>query len=556
MRILSALLCFAVCALLACSHSTTLSGGTTTETTNGLTACVRYADGSLAANAIISIRPQLYLRGIDTVSTADSNDAVTSSKGMFVVGGLRAGMYRLTILTRDSLFGASISDLSLGKGANSKADTIQIDTIILEHTGSLAGFIPFDSSTSAPRVVLRLYGTDFIDTINPGTRFVYAGFAPSSYLPAVSINRLPSFSIDTVQVLAHDTAILTGAPFFNPTAFAGNKKILVNTSQSGTLLTTDVTQFPLLVRLNSTDPTDSAIFVHSPNSNYIQFFSNDSIPLQFEVEEWDTLASPKTACFWVKVPTLYANDSIQAIHLYYGIYTKPSHPTLRLFDKGYGYSAVWHLCEKSRDSLYDATGTVTLVSSFSQRQPGPALIAGGQKLNGVSQYIDGGDFNYFNGATSFTISMWVNADTFPFEMIHLTSTAGLPQELNRASLTIDSLGNIIAYGSNSDSSRSLLTAYSTSKLSTHTWYLISGIFMFASDSIVINVNGTEAPTLRSGTMGSVQGSGITTAPVKCSIGYDPLQHSGYSKGTLDEIRMFRSALSADWLKLCYTSQLP
>src|SRR4051812_35599787 len=90
-------------------------------------------------------------------------------------------------------------------------------------------------------------------------------------------------------------------------AWTGSRTIVLNTSPTGANITTNVTQFPLLVRLSQ---TEAAILTAAKAGGAdIRFSKSDgSTPLPYEIENWD----PNGAAIWVLMDTVKANSTTQS----------------------------------------------------------------------------------------------------------------------------------------------------------------------------------------------------------------------------------------------------
>jgi hypothetical protein len=87
------LLCCALCAcVLSCSTNWPSAGGGTIETTNGVTAVIRYEDSSPAANAVVRMRFPDYLSPLGSgMQAIVMYDGVTDSTGRFTIDSVDVG---------------------------------------------------------------------------------------------------------------------------------------------------------------------------------------------------------------------------------------------------------------------------------------------------------------------------------------------------------------------------------------------------------------------------------------------------------------------------------
>ena len=137
--------------------------------------------------------------------------------------------------------------------------------------------------------------------------------------------------------------------------------------------------------------------------------------MPYEIERWD--AAGQQAEIWVKVDTVFGNDSTHYVNIYWGASAAPMSNSAAVFDTANGFQGVWHLAEAGNTVAKDATingyiGTpfgMTAASSVS------GAIGMARNFNGSSAYIQmtgtaTGKLN-FSEDGFYSVSVWVNADT-------------------------------------------------------------------------------------------------------------------------------------------------
>ncbi|MCX7727506.1 MAG: DUF2341 domain-containing protein, partial [Chitinispirillaceae bacterium] len=90
-------------------------------------------------------------------------------------------------------------------------------------------------------------------------------------------------------------------------------RILINTKPSGANISENVYSFPVLVRLNNLNFDFSKA---KPNGADIRFAKSDGTHIPYYIEMWDTLN--KKADIWVKLDTVYGNDSTKHFTMLWG----------------------------------------------------------------------------------------------------------------------------------------------------------------------------------------------------------------------------------------------
>ena len=89
-------------------------------------------------------------------------------------------------------------------------------------------------------------------------------------------------------------------------------QVHINTSAIG--LSEDVQNYPLLIRLNSSNFDFSEAQSDGDDIRFSQ--SDGTTPLDYEKELWDN--SAEAAEIWVKVPVVYKDNSEQSFIMYWG----------------------------------------------------------------------------------------------------------------------------------------------------------------------------------------------------------------------------------------------
>jgi hypothetical protein len=127
------------------------------------------------------------------------------------------------------------------------------------------------------------------------------------------------------------------------------RKITFNTTSSGANTSTNVTAFPLLIRLSSSNFDFSQA---QAGGQDIRFADPDGTLLSYQIDDWDSVA--QTASLWVRVPQIDANNNADFVLMYWGNEEAASesnpNDTFRVDDN---YQAVYHF--RAADSFLDAT---------------------------------------------------------------------------------------------------------------------------------------------------------------------------------------------------------
>jgi hypothetical protein len=127
--------------------------------------------------------------------------------------------------------------------------------------------------------------------------------------------------------------------------------VTLNTSSSGANVGADVTNFPVMIRLNASN--FDGIKNKTALPEQIRFSKADgTTPLAFQVDSWRNSGSgDDSAAIWVRLDTVKGNNAAQSIVMYWG---KPGNDSAMaaVFDTALGFAGAWHLED---ETLQDAT---------------------------------------------------------------------------------------------------------------------------------------------------------------------------------------------------------
>jgi hypothetical protein len=193
--------------------------------------------------------------------------------------------------------------------------------------------------------------------------------------------------------------------------WAYSAKIYMNTTSSGANVAGIVTQIPILIRLNQSNFNFSEALGSGED---IRFSKADGTHLYYQIERWDSLSGE--AQVWVRVDTVYGNNSTQYIYMHWGKFDAVSRSNgTAVFDTTNGFMGVWHLNQNpggTYPQLTDASSRhnhgVTN-GSMSTSNSITGVVDRGVELDGVDDYIN--TTVQFNNPVAFTLSLWFKTTT-------------------------------------------------------------------------------------------------------------------------------------------------
>jgi biopolymer transport protein ExbB len=415
----------------------------------------------------------------------------------------------------------------------------------LQRPGAVKVMLPAGATTATACVYVP--GSDIAARVTGAGDSVVLDSVPAGKLP--SVNYLPENDAQS-SVIRYDVQILSGdtVALLNP-SWRYARSITLNTTPSGADVRGNVTGFPALIRLTH----DNFDFSQAQlGGGDLMFTKPDNTPLPHEIERFDPAA--EHAEVWVRIDTVYGNNSAQSIMLYWGASASSAtvaSNSAAVFDtaasKG-GFQGVWHMNGAGNATAYDATGNhyngVPYGMTASSSVPGAIGLS--RQFDGTSSY-----FVMPNTASSslnlpengnYTVSAWANSNFLDARYQGIVYKSNWQYGLQIHS---DSTWEFFEYkdGQGWESTMNPATAGS--------WYNITGVRQGVHQYLY--VNGVCVDSII--TFGSITNPRITNMDLQIGHCQDGgLEPDRFFNGKIDEVRIANVALNADWIKLCYMNQ--
>jgi hypothetical protein len=528
-----------------CSPDQTSGGGT--EGGNVVSGVIINDNGRVSAKMNVLLIPSDYNPG-----AVDHNHpvvtSVTANDGGYSFDHVPQGTYSIEAMDtasgkRSLITGVAVS----GEDIRIPDDTLQVPGVILV-------FLPADAGAGAAAGYVYVPGTTICARFNGSAGYAVVNAPSSTPLPPICYTTLSDPTAVVlrydVQVVPSDTTVVTN------TEWKYARRLCLNTTATGADVTRNVVEFPVVVRLTE----DNFNFTRAnPDGSDIRFFRSDTIGLPYEIERWDPVT--ELAEVWVKVDTIYGNDSTQFISMYWGNAAADDGSNgAAVFDTANGFQGVWHLGDAAEDPVHDATDN--RYHGISPDTARPSLtegVAGNCRVfNGVTDYITmpntaDGKMN-FPGDGYYTVSAWVFLDTIDTEERVIIAKGGTQYFLM---LTYVPSGLPLwdfAEFSETDSWQAC-TAAATDRQ----WTLLTGVSEGGKQLLYCNgalVNSTPAiyPT---GSYSRNTSNDLTIGRFLKMVSSTTTSGSYcFFKGSIDEVRIIGTAKSPDWVRLCYMNERP
>lgn len=498
-------------------------------------------DGKPAVLANVYIRKKDFLKNATIFVGYPKPDAVVQSNGTFCIDSVDTGDFRIEINYKDKF--ATIIDI----GIDGSSLDMNLTPDTLDCTGSVTGYVPIDSFSDT--VFVQVYGLErFLRVDSSVELFTFKSLPPGEHLFRISTSSdiytpLVIPVIVQVGIISNlDTISIESDTNENLALWQYRRLLICNTTSSGAKIEENVRNFPLLIRLNSSNFTFSDA---QGQGNDIRFCKSDSTPIYYEIEMWDSVSS--RAAVWVMVDTIYGNAQTE-IYMYWGCKDAPERSnSAMVFDTANGFSGVWHLNEGAGENRSDATANK--FDGIPQMYDGDENSSGG--IGGCDSIGDDDvvvtkDIDIIE---SLTLSIWI----YPTEIVdwgHVFSKAWETAESPWYSyaMQFDSSG-----GTDHSIIMGIVTENGNYGVSTETsvslnkWLYVTGVYTGSSLRIYMNGILEDAKPV----------SGLLIQnDKKFYIGSYEYWLEQRLIGKMDEVRISGCWRNEYWIKLSYENQKP
>ncbi len=509
-----------------------------------LTGVIFTGSGKRAAGATVTMCSAGYTAAIANYPASEEPAAtikktVTDDTGHFQFDSIEEGDY--CIEGNDGISSAVLLKVNVPDTAAAPLyceDTLHPYSIVEGNIGSV-------SPESIQRFIL-VYGLDRRIPADAGGDFKITDMPVGTYRfrvtsPDTSYNPI---TVDSITLAAGDTLSF---PFFG---WRHHTRIFLNTTSSGADISGNVTGFPVLVRLTK----DNFNFGEAAAGGFdCRFTRPDNTPLSFEIERWDS--EHESAEIWVKIDTISGNDDSRYFFMHWGNpeTMPPAAASWHVFDTSAGFQLVWHLSDTQADSVNDATlnhfnGTAAGMTAASVVG---GIVGNARLFDGVSSSISiahssNGKLNFPHDGY-YSLSAWVYAETLG-NGSHVVISKG-DEQYFLCSVEGSSNGSSWSFVEFKDQFGWTST---TSSATEGRWVLLTGVKSGSSQYLYVNGEAVDSIT----TLLSSTRSRITDFDVAIGkfMENGVEEGDGFFNGSIDEVRISSSSLSADWIRLCYMNQ--
>lgn len=552
--ILAALVCTLITGI-QCTHD--IAGGSEIGNPATIVGKAVYSNTGLpASHAKVRLRITDFTAVAGSVPPNDRSDrycnTTTDDAGNFVIKGIDSGSYCIEINDDSSAHNSTSSAAAVFCTVSTEDHLVSIPAVVnLKKVGSITG--SYISLPDSPAVI-GLLGIDRSGTINPALKSFSISDLPEGvytlYVSSKSDRRFPKGD-ESVSVHSSEVSTIKAIDLAPMSVWSDSHKLTLNTTSSGADISVNVYNFPLLVRLSSGNFDFSKA---RADGGDIRFTKSDGTPIPYEIENWD--ATGKLAQVWVKIDTVYGNNSTQSLTMYWGnVNAVGNSNSAAVFDTSKGFQGVWHLNELGKTISKDAT-----VNHYDGTSS-DTVPSGTEGMVGQCRSFDGSsNFIHMNGTSesklnfqendTYTISAWVYADTLD-NGYHMIAGKGNEQYflgLKRSVPPTTMRWEFVEY--HDKAGWNITQDIPSAK----TWTYLVGIrkgtiqYLYLNDKLVdstIEITPRNVPrqTGDDFTIGK-----FLSLPADSTEGMCPFL------GKIDEVRVSNVVCNADWIKLCYRNQ--
>jgi hypothetical protein len=516
-----------------------LSGGSGADVETRVMGKMIDESGNPASNTLVRLIPSDYDPAVGPM-LPDSLADTTDSDGNYLVTTFRQGTFniegvQLALGTKTLVRGISVTK---------SQDNVVVPQAPLKKCGTLRIILPDSSGSAAGDVYIS--GTTLFAHVGKG--FAIIDSVPAGAVPPVRYidmsdstrNRLISASL---MVVSGDTATIADSSLWKHSIH-----LYLNTTSTGAAVSGIVVNFPVLVRLSAGNFDFSQA---NADGSDLRFTKSNGTPLAYEIEKWDAPqgSAQGSAEVWVKLDTVYGNDSTHFLSMFWGNpKTASASNGAAVFDTANGFQGVWHLGEPQDGLAKDATLN-HFDGSPSDTSPAAAagMIDGARAFDGLSNYIQ------MKGTESGKLD-------FPQDGFYTVSAWVYARILDSVQQMIVSKDNQRQYHLQIKQNNWQFTVFVDSGgWESAQWPAVAGEWCFVAgvrngSSSLLYINGARVDSVDTITS-ALQLPRNTSYDVTIGrISQNPDSSTFHFNGTIDEVRMSNVARGPDWVKLCYMNQ--
>jgi hypothetical protein len=417
-------------------------------------------------------------------------------------------------------------------------DTVNLGTCTLRPYAVVVGAAD-TSGTSGKRLFVQVLGLERLVQVDSAGAFKLDDLPSGLFslrIIAVEGAQTTIVRTDQVSAVSGDTIPVTMA------GWKFSRRLCLNTTGNAANVSGNSYNFPVLIHLTNSNFNFGQA---KSDGGDLRFSKSDNTPLPFEIERWD--AALGQAEVWVKIDTVYGNDSTHAFVMYWGASATSASNGATVFDTATGFQGVWHMGQSAAAIASDATANrFNGVPSSPSPAQTPGVVGMCQEFNGTSNFIQmpgtaSGKLN-FPEQGSYSIGAWVYLDTLDATIEKIIEKHDLQYKLQKSQF------NKWEFSEFENANGYAMTTWAASE---KTWVYLTGVRSGGFQYLYVNGECVTSAIKILASSNSRDTADNITIGRAASADFSPLY---FFKGKIDETRIENRARSADWIKLCYMNQ--
>lgn len=214
-----------------------------------------------------------------------------------------------------------------------------------------------------------------------------------------------------------------------------------------------------------------------------------------------------------------------------------------------GLAAEWHFSEGAGATAGDSSGggfhgTLTNGAAWTTGRLGSGI-----SFDGTNDFINlGTDVGLLNSVPATTVSLWINPASVSAsgsfrELVSISVTSATPTNTSRVALSIqgDGSGGDLFAGARSTDAETQKNVVGDANLAVGTWVHVAAVYDFAGNAIRIYKNGSLLASNAAAGFAATSTPGTPSRNI--TLGAQDTGDSNYFHGAMDEVRIYRRALS-------------
>lgn len=519
-RIFKFFIILTIIRIISCTND--ISGGSNQTDNAKIHISLNYESGKPVEKATLSIgtKEQIF----DTISQ-NFNKIQISDNSIIEVKLNFDSTYIFEI--RDDSGNASVTEIN----AKSLSETLNNITAILFPPGKISGSVQSDGLEG----LVYVKGTVNYTSVDSKGVFTIPNLAPGIYSLCYisSENLYAKQETDSVIVVSGNTTTATFPQLWNHSG-----TIIINTASSGANISENLSNYPLLITLDSSNFNFSETQI---NGDDLRFFKNNQ-RLKHETAYFSS--EEMKASIWVLIPTIYGNDSTQSISFMWGNSEAIYQNNLKgVFDSSNGFRGVWHFDKDFNDASsynhpYNIYGEINLIKS--------EAIIKGIHLSNKNTYLRIDSNDCFDITGDITLSAWVKADSLS---TYTWNDAIISKGSNCYSLSRATGKDVFAIHTMQEGQTNSKYADGFTQLNDLKLHFITGVKR--KDSLHIYTDG-----IKEGSIYAPDNTALSSHPLIIGAKDTSTAIIDIFHGTIDEVRIGATARSDNWIKFNYETQKP